>query len=243
VIEPNGEECYYSHKNTAIGGAISRDFTGGYGPEEYFLKKAIPGTYKIRAKYFGSHQQSLTGATTLLITIWKFYGSPIAEKKILTTVRLTSDKEILDVASVEFTGAEITNGNKSPPKVNTTVHQGVNCDNCRGPVVGNRFKCLICTNVDFCEGCEAKQTTNAPGHEDIHPLIKVRETEPYKQWPMLMNRDAWVHKGFACGLCRVSPIVGVRYMCSQCGLHICEACEARGTHDTRHSRLKFSVPV
>jgi len=81
VIEPNGEECYYSHKNTAIGGAISRDFTAGYGPEEYFLRKAIPGTFKIRAKYFGSHQQSLTGATTLLITIWKFYGSATVEKK------------------------------------------------------------------------------------------------------------------------------------------------------------------
>ncbi|CAF4090586.1 unnamed protein product [Rotaria sordida] len=27
VIEPIGEECYYSHKNTAIGGMISRDFT------------------------------------------------------------------------------------------------------------------------------------------------------------------------------------------------------------------------
>ena len=29
-----------------------------------------------RAKYYASHQQSLTGATTLLVTIFKNYGDP-----------------------------------------------------------------------------------------------------------------------------------------------------------------------
>ena len=35
VVEPSGEKCYYSHALTTIGGAITRDFTQGYGPEEY----------------------------------------------------------------------------------------------------------------------------------------------------------------------------------------------------------------
>jgi hypothetical protein len=28
-------------------------------------RRAIPGEYKIKAKYFANHQQSLSGATTL----------------------------------------------------------------------------------------------------------------------------------------------------------------------------------
>ena len=31
VIEPSGEEAYYSHNRTRIGGMVSRDFTAGYG--------------------------------------------------------------------------------------------------------------------------------------------------------------------------------------------------------------------
>ncbi len=41
VTDPNKETCYYSHKETLIGGRISNDFTEGYGPEQFLLKKAI----------------------------------------------------------------------------------------------------------------------------------------------------------------------------------------------------------
>lgn len=32
VVDPSGEECYYGHKTTAIGGKYFKDFTRGYGP-------------------------------------------------------------------------------------------------------------------------------------------------------------------------------------------------------------------
>jgi len=35
VIEPTGEECYYQHRDTKIGGPLSQDVTQGYGPEQY----------------------------------------------------------------------------------------------------------------------------------------------------------------------------------------------------------------
>ena len=38
----------------------------GYGPEEYMLKKAAPGTYQVRARYYASHAQTLTGGISLL---------------------------------------------------------------------------------------------------------------------------------------------------------------------------------
>ena len=37
VVEPSGEEAFYSHNRTTIGGLVSRDFTQGYGPEEYMV--------------------------------------------------------------------------------------------------------------------------------------------------------------------------------------------------------------
>jgi len=101
VIEPNGEECYYGHKNTVMGGLLSRDFTQGYGPEEYSVKKAWPGSYTVKAKYFASHQQSLSGATTLLLYIYKYYGTPQQEKEVVA-LRLSSNKELITVATVDF---------------------------------------------------------------------------------------------------------------------------------------------
>ena len=47
VTDPNGEKCYYSNNLTYQGGLISDDFTGGYGPEEFVLRDAKPGKYKV----------------------------------------------------------------------------------------------------------------------------------------------------------------------------------------------------
>ncbi|MCK5666985.1 MAG: hypothetical protein KAI17_26040, partial [Thiotrichaceae bacterium] len=55
VFEPTDEHAYYAHNRTEIGGLVSRDFTQGYGPEEYVLKKALAGIYNIKAHYYGSY--------------------------------------------------------------------------------------------------------------------------------------------------------------------------------------------
>ncbi|CAF4382123.1 unnamed protein product, partial [Rotaria sordida] len=90
VIEPTGEECFYSHKNTAIGSMISRDFTSGYEPEEYLIRKSVKDTYTVRAKYFANHQQSLTSATTIMVHIYKYYDQTNQQKEIVT-LRLNSN--------------------------------------------------------------------------------------------------------------------------------------------------------
>lgn len=102
VIEPNDEECMYSNRDTWIGGHLSRDFTRGLGPEEYVLKHARKGKYIIKAKYFANHKQSLTGGTTLLITIIKFYGKPGEERKHIS-VRMAASKQLVEVGTIEFT--------------------------------------------------------------------------------------------------------------------------------------------
>ena len=84
VIDPRGETCYYSHNRTAIGGRISADVTDGYGPEEFLLKKAIPGTYKVQANFFGTRQQTAVGATTVVLELYLRYGTGRMENKSIT---------------------------------------------------------------------------------------------------------------------------------------------------------------
>lgn len=87
VWEPSGEHTYYGQNRSQIGGLVSLDFRQGYGPEEYVLRKAMKGDYEIKAHYYGSQQQSLTGACTVLVGVFTDYGRP-EERRQLLTLRL-----------------------------------------------------------------------------------------------------------------------------------------------------------
>jgi len=106
VVEPDGTECYYGHNRTTMGGLVSRDFTHGYGPEEYLIRKAVPGKYQVRAKYFANHKQSLTGGTTILLHIFTNYGRPKLEKSFKTTIRLQTSSDRHEVGEIEFFAEE-----------------------------------------------------------------------------------------------------------------------------------------
>ncbi len=70
VTDPNGEKCFYGHNQTKIGGRISKDFTTGFGPEQFILRKAIPGTYKIEVNYYGDRQVKIAGPTTVMAEVY-----------------------------------------------------------------------------------------------------------------------------------------------------------------------------
>ena len=101
VTEPSGEKCFYSHALTTIGGMISKDFTGGYGPEEYLTRRALAGEYRIQANFYGSRSQSLTGPTTLQATVITNFGRPNEQRQALT-VRLAGAKDVVDVGTIRF---------------------------------------------------------------------------------------------------------------------------------------------
>ncbi len=101
VEEPSGERADYSHNLTTIGGLVSHDFTQGYGPEEYVLRRAMPGTYVVKANFFGSSAQSLTGAVTLQLELFTNYGRA-NEKRQAITIRLTESKETFTVGKLKF---------------------------------------------------------------------------------------------------------------------------------------------
>ncbi|WP_083629450.1 VIT domain-containing protein [Tenacibaculum agarivorans] len=101
VIDPNKEECYYKHKKTKIGGLMSNDMTQGFGPEQFILKEAIKGEYKIKVKYYASSQQKVSGPTALKLTMIKNYGKPNETRKI-KVVRLENVNEKLDLGKINF---------------------------------------------------------------------------------------------------------------------------------------------
>ena len=99
VVEPSGERCYYFHALTSVGGAITRDFTQGYGPEVYATHRALPGRYKIQTNFYGSGAQSLTGPTTVQATVITSFGGP-TEKRRALTLRLRERRDVVDVGEV-----------------------------------------------------------------------------------------------------------------------------------------------
>ena len=101
MIEPSGEIAKYSHNRTTIGGHVSRDFTQGYGPEDYFVKKAQPGTYQIKCHYYGSRQQTLLGPATVTATVITNFGRP-TEKRERLTLRLDKPSEVVTVGEIEI---------------------------------------------------------------------------------------------------------------------------------------------
>ncbi|AXK73669.1 DUF2135 domain-containing protein [Lysobacter sp. TY2-98] len=100
VTDPNGEKAYYAHRTTYQGGQMSPDFTGGYGPEEFALRLAKPGKYKVEANYFGDRQQVVTGATTLQLWLSTHFGTP-QQKDQRVTLRLRDRKETIFVGEFE----------------------------------------------------------------------------------------------------------------------------------------------
>ena len=101
VTDPEEERCFYGHRETYLGGIISQDVTGGYGPEGFMLKKAPKGNYKIEVNYYGNRSQKQLLPVSLRITFFTHYGTP-QEKKQETTVRLSNQREVIEVGSFEF---------------------------------------------------------------------------------------------------------------------------------------------
>ena len=88
-------------------------------------------------------------------------------------------KEGLNQIKIKSKITKIEKPNKEQiikPKININkldkginYHYGVECNNCHlFPIIGCRYKCVICDNLSFCENCEKKI-----GFIHSHPLIKI----------------------------------------------------------------------
>jgi len=108
VKDPNGEECYYGNNKTKIGGRLSITNTGGYGPEQFILKKAIKGKYKIYVGYYGDRQFIDAGPSTVMAEVYTKYAGK-TEKRQVVSLQMSNAKKIergnkakVQVAEFEF---------------------------------------------------------------------------------------------------------------------------------------------
>jgi hypothetical protein len=98
VIEPTGEECFFGHKNTALGARFSKDFTQGYGPEQYLLRNAVKGNYQIRTNYYGESTLTQNGPATVMVEIYTQKNGKTERK--LQTIQLGTIKEKQELAKI-----------------------------------------------------------------------------------------------------------------------------------------------
>jgi hypothetical protein len=101
VTDPGKEKCSFENTSTAIGGKISTDVTQGYGPEEYSLKKALPGDYQVDVNLFGNSTQTLGGPIAIKADLYTDYGKP-NQKKQTINFRVTTVKEVVRLGTLHF---------------------------------------------------------------------------------------------------------------------------------------------
>jgi Ca-activated chloride channel homolog len=101
VIEPSGEKAFYGHRETTIGGLVSRDITTGYGPEEYTLRKAMKGVYAIKANYYGNRNPEVSGTVTVSAEVITNWGRK-DEKRRTLVLRLTGQSDVYQVGEIRF---------------------------------------------------------------------------------------------------------------------------------------------
>lgn len=101
VTDPDGEKCFYGNKLTQNGGRISRDFTQGYGPEEFCIKQAVKGKYKIEANYYGTHSQKILQPVVVQAEVYTNFGTPYQKKEVLT-LQLDTIKGSFTVGEIKF---------------------------------------------------------------------------------------------------------------------------------------------
>lgn len=74
VIEPSGERAHYRNQTTQIGGRVPDAMTDGYGPEEYFLRRAMPGEYEVHAHVYRSDAINSNGVSILTACLIRNFG-------------------------------------------------------------------------------------------------------------------------------------------------------------------------
>jgi hypothetical protein len=99
VTDPLGEEAFYRHRDTKIGGHLTRDVTTGFGPEMFVLPRAVPGPYVAVAHYFSADRSRASGRSKAYVTVFEDWGRP-DERVTRRTVRLDATNAKQEIATV-----------------------------------------------------------------------------------------------------------------------------------------------
>jgi tetratricopeptide (TPR) repeat protein len=67
VVDPRGEECFYSHKQTRSGLSLYEDITQGLGPEVIRTDSLQTGTYHIGVRYFAAGPMGVSRGVAIVM--------------------------------------------------------------------------------------------------------------------------------------------------------------------------------
>lgn len=101
IVEPGGETCYYSNRFTKSGGRLSEDFTQGYGPEEYEIKQAKEGKYKIQVNYYGDRYQKQQIPSFIKLTIYKNFGRP-GQSMTVKNIIMDNQTGMIEIGEIKY---------------------------------------------------------------------------------------------------------------------------------------------
>ncbi|XP_041474383.1 zinc finger ZZ-type and EF-hand domain-containing protein 1-like isoform X3 [Lytechinus variegatus] len=97
----------------------------------------------------------------------------------------------------------------------------VACDGCNVQLLGQRYRCLVCEDFDFCYNC-CQGGAKPDEHADDHPLV---------------------HLMYKCDGCH-GLIVGTRYHCNVCeDFDLCYGCQHTGHYPSSHNEFHDSTEI
>lgn len=85
VIEPSTEEVYYSHPLSAAGGLLSNDMTQGYGPEEYAIRRARNGQYKVTVHGYSPDRLNPNGKGRVMVRLIHNFARANQREELIDT--------------------------------------------------------------------------------------------------------------------------------------------------------------
>jgi hypothetical protein len=93
VIEPTGEKTFYSNRESKAGGAITNDMTDGYGPEEYVLRRAIAGEYKIKIDGYSPDRLNPNGKGRVMVRLIRDFARKTEREELVDAELSFEDDE------------------------------------------------------------------------------------------------------------------------------------------------------
>lgn len=93
-------------------------------------------------------------------------------------IEIPEPQEIIELSTLEMpqkTKNIISNKNEVNNNISEkqkVIHSGLICKECNGPIIGIRYKCVVCEDFNLCEKCE-----DVVKGDHGHPLLKINTPE------------------------------------------------------------------
>ena len=81
--------------------SVLQDMSNGLGPEEYLIRRAVPGLYRIEVELFNAKSKTVTQPVHALVHIYLHWGTE-QQQCYVNLVALQHDKQRVHVADVLF---------------------------------------------------------------------------------------------------------------------------------------------